>query len=117
MLGGVTEVRALRDLAERYTPHSEVSGPVYERILQLDARDVGAIASLGFVRFLDGDDDLARQQIEAGKAIDPENVEILTLEAALSRDRQTKVSLYRKILEKDPLNRVAIENLRELGLG
>lgn len=114
-LANAADVEMLRDLAQRYTPHSEVSIPVYQRLLELSPRDVGAIAALGFVFFLDGEDEQAWRQVSAGRAIEPENVELLTLEAALVKDRPARIALYRKVLEKDPGNRVATENLKELG--
>jgi hypothetical protein len=57
--GGISDVDALRDFAERCTPHSEVSAPVYERILELNPRDLKAIAAFGFAQCRDGDDGLA----------------------------------------------------------
>jgi hypothetical protein len=111
----MTDKRFLKDLAEKFTPYVEVSVPVYERILELDPQDADAMVNLGFVFFLDGEDENARVQVEAATRVDPEHVGAMGLEAALSRDRTTKIHLYQKMLAKDPANQVAIANLKELG--
>ena len=108
-------VDEFRRLAERYTPHTEVSIPIYQRILELRPEDTGAMIALGFILWLDGEDEKASQQLVRAKKIDSENVEVLTLEAALTHDEETKKRLYRKILEKDPHHKVAVENLRAMG--
>ncbi|MBI1930494.1 hypothetical protein HYR99_40400 [Candidatus Poribacteria bacterium] len=111
----VKDLQELRKLADKYTPHIEVSIPLNERILELNPSDVEAIVALGFLFWLDGEDDKAWQQIKQARSLNAEHVGALTLEAALTTDRNAQVMLYESVLERDPNNRVAQENLKEVG--
>lgn len=111
----VSEPAKLRELAENFYAEPEVSVPTFRRLLELTPEDVVARVELGFVYFLMGEDSRARQQLERVRALEPEHVQVLTLEAALARDPAEKVRLYRRILEKEPRNEVALGKLRELG--
>ena len=108
------DIEGLRKLADQYTPHIEVSIPINERILELNPDDVDTIVALGFLFWLDGEDGQAWKQVERAKKINAGHVGALTLEAALTKDRNTKVRLYERVLEIDTGNRVARENLKEL---
>src|SRR5215210_3396355 len=114
-LRAATDIEGLRRLAEEYTPHSEVSILIYERILQLVPGDVRAIVAQGFIFWLDGEDERGREQVKRAFELDKENVEALTLEAALTEDAGKQAVIYKKILEKEPGNRIALENLSRLG--
>ena len=87
---------------------------MYERALELAPEDVATISALGFLEFLDGEDDAAHAQLERARLIDGNAVPVLTLEAALARTTDEKVSLYRRILEMDPTNRIARAQLARL---
>jgi tetratricopeptide (TPR) repeat protein len=106
----------LRELAERFYAEPEVSVPAFERLLELLPEDVVARVQLGFVYFLMGEDGDAVRQLEKARTLDPEHVQVLTLEAALAEDPTAKVRLYRRILQKDPDNEVARGKLREAGV-
>jgi len=111
----VSEPTELRKLAERFYAEPEVSVPTFERLLELAPEDLLARVELGFVYFLMGEDGEANRQLEKARVLDPENVQVLTLEAALARDPAEKIRLYRRILQKDPQNDVARGKLHELG--
>ncbi|RYZ41269.1 MAG: hypothetical protein EOO71_12740 [Myxococcaceae bacterium] len=115
-LAQVRDAEQLRALAERFYAEPEVSVPTFERLLAVCPEDVVARVQFGFVYFLMGDDEVAARQLEAARAIEPEHLQVLTLEAALSADPADKVRIYRRILEKDPRNELAREKLRELGV-
>lgn len=111
----VSEPAELRKLAESFYAEPEVSVPTLERLLELAPEDLRARVELGFVYFLQGEDEEANRQLEKARALDPEHVQVLTLEAALAGDPAEKIRLYRRILQKDPQNAVARGKLHELG--
>ena len=110
----VSEPEELRKLAESFYAEPEVSVPTFERLLELSPEDLVARVELGFVYFLMGEDREANRQLAQARALDPEHVQVLTLEAALARDPAEKVRLYRRILQKEPQNEVARGKLQEL---
>ena len=112
----VKDVEVLRTLADKYTPHIEVSIPLNERILELNPSDVEAIVALGFLFWLDGEDDKAWEQVKRAETINADHVGALTLEAALIKDRNAQVRMYERVLEIDPSNNVAQGNLKALGV-
>jgi tetratricopeptide (TPR) repeat protein len=111
----VSEPEELRKLAQSFYAEPEVSVPAFERLLELAPEDLVARVELGFVYFLMGEDEEAARQLEEARTLDPEHVQVLTLEAALARDSAEKIRLYRRILQKDPRNEVALGKLNELG--
>ncbi len=110
----VSEPAELRKLAESFYAEPEVSVPTFERLLEMNPKDLAARVELGFVYFLMGEDGEANRQLEKARALDPGHVQVLTLEAALARDTAEKIRLYRRILQKDPQNEVARGKLQEL---
>ncbi|MCY1040634.1 hypothetical protein OV208_04810 [Corallococcus sp. bb12-1] len=115
-LAQVTDAARLRALAERFYAEPEVSVPTFERLLAICPEDVVARVQFGFVYFLMGEDEVADRQLEKARTLDPEHLQVLTLEAALSAEPAEKVRLYRRILQKDPRNEIARGKLRELGV-
>jgi tetratricopeptide (TPR) repeat protein len=111
----IPDPAVLRGLARKFYAEPEVSVPIYERLLELLPEDVLARVEFGFIYFLMGEDGEASQQLGMAQALDPEHVQVLTLEAALARDSAEKVRLYRRILQKEPQNEVARGNLLQLG--
>jgi hypothetical protein len=114
LVGAETDVEGLRQLAEDYAPFTGVSAPALSRIVELNPADVDALVVLGWVRWLDGEDEQGREYLGRAKRLAPEHVEVLTLEAALATEPAAKLSLYRKVLSQDPTNRVALGKLEEL---
>ena len=110
----VSEPAELRKLAEDFYAEPEVSVPTFERLLELTPEDLVVRVELGFVYFLMGEDAEASRQLEKARALDPEHVQVLTLDAALARDPEEKIRLYRRILQKDPQHEVARSKLHEL---
>jgi tetratricopeptide (TPR) repeat protein len=111
----VSEPGELRKLAEGFYAEPEVSVPTFERLLELTPEDLVVRVELGFVYFLMGEDGEANRHLEKARALDPEHVQVLSLEAALARDSAKKIRLYRRILQKDPQHEVARSKLHELG--
>ncbi|PTL79622.1 hypothetical protein [Vitiosangium sp. GDMCC 1.1324] len=111
----VSKPDELRLLAEGFYAEPEVSVPTYERLLELLPEDVLARVELGFVYFLMGEDVEANRQLSLARALEPEHAQVLTLEAALAREPTEKVRLYRRILQTEPQNEIALGKLRELG--
>lgn len=116
LLAQAKSVQGLRQLAEEYTPHPEISVPLYLRLLELTPDDADSVAELGFVFWLSGEDEKAKEQAIRALRIAPANVKALLLQAALEPDLHAKGVLYRQVLECDPRNQVALANLRELTL-
>jgi hypothetical protein len=126
--GGTTAQQTLRDtlrhlsdpaplrvFAERFYADPEVSVPAFERLLELLPDDVSIRVEFGFVFFLMGEDVEARRQLGLAQALDPDHVQVFTLAAALVREKTEKVRIYRRILQKEPGNEIALGKLRELG--
>ena len=111
----VSDPAVLRVLAGKFYAEPEVSVPTYERLLELLPKDLLARVEFGFIYFLMGEDGEASRQLGMAQALDPEHVQVLSLEAALARESAEKVRLYRRILQKEPLNEIARGKLRELG--
>ena len=63
------------------------------------------------MKYLIGEDAEAAQYLEKARKINPEGIEVLTLQAALEKRPGEKLRIYRKMLEIDPTNRVALDNL------
>jgi len=111
----VSDPAALRELAGRFYAEPEVSVPTYDRLLELLPEDVLTRVEFGFIYFLMGEDGEASRQLGMARAVDPEHVQVLSLEAALAREPAEKARLYRRILQKEPLNEIARGKLREMG--
>ena len=109
-----TDTAGLRSLAHEFTPHSEVSVPIYRRLIELHPDDPDLAAELGFIFWLCGEDDLARDQARLAHQLDPGNVQTLLLRAVLEPEQEEKRRLYNKVLERDPEDAVALANLEEL---
>jgi len=109
------DLELLKSIAEELTPHTEVSIPIYQRVLEAEPGDPGTWVDLGFVYWLCGQDDDARSCLAQAYRLDPGHLKALLLDAALERDPREKRRLYERVLEKDPENQVARANLAELG--
>jgi hypothetical protein len=109
-----TDTSGLRSLAYEFTPHPEVSVPIYRRLIELQPDDPDLAAELGFIFWLSGEDDLAREQVVIGSRLEPDNVQTLLLRAALEPERDEKHRLYNRVLKRDPENSVALANLEDL---
>ena len=114
MLKVIIGFERLRVLAERYTPYTHVSTALYKRMLEIVPQNKKAIVELGFIAWLDGEDDEARNYLQKAQAYFPNDIEVLTLQAALTQATRERTQLYRRILEEDPSNAVAIANLKDL---
>lgn len=110
-----SNITKLMSLAEQYTPHSEVSLPVLDRVLEIDPSLIQAIIQKGWVLWLLGDDLGCKEMIEKGKNFDPNNTSLMCLEAANERDVTHQIKLYQKVLEFEPTNEIALDNLNKLG--
>jgi hypothetical protein len=111
----ITDTSSIRALVGRFYTDPEVSVPGFERLLELSPANIDYRIDLGFVFFLMGEDDAARRHLGLAQALEPEHVRVLTLDAALAQERDKRVRLYRRILQKEPGNEVAIDNLKQLG--
>jgi hypothetical protein len=58
-----------------------------------------------------GLDSEAAQYLEKARKIDPEGPEVLTFQSALEKRPSENSKIYRKMLELDSTNRVALHNL------
>ena len=114
LLAVENDVRVLKKIGESNLQEDQISIPVYERILELNPNDDETLASLGLVKYLIGEDDEASQYLERARRINPEGLHVLTLQAALEKRPDEQVTLYRKMLQLDPTNRVALQNLARL---
>lgn len=109
-----TNVTTLVQTATDYTPYSKVSIPICKRVLELEPRNMAAIILLGWILWLDGEDDESKRILDVARSIDSAHIEVLLLDAALTSDRDKKIDLYRKVLEKEPTNTIAQGKLSEL---
>jgi tetratricopeptide (TPR) repeat protein len=111
MLKFETDTEKLRLIAESDSTLEYVAIPALERLLEIDPNDARAIAFIGFCLFMEGEDEQAEEKLFWAKKINPEEVKVLELGACLSNDPKKVVQIYKKILEIDPENLVALENL------
>ena len=109
-----TDVRALKKVGAAHMQEDHVSIPVYQRILEINPEDDEALASLGLVKYLIGEDAEASQCLEKARRINPEGLQVLTLQAAFEKRPDEQLKIYKKMLELDPTNRVALQNLARL---
>lgn len=111
-----TNINKLKSLVEVCTPYTQVTIPILEKILELKAEDVESIILLGWALWSIGEDDAARGQLKLMQRLNADSIEILLLEAALTPNYQGRIQLYKKILEKDPNHKIALNNLEKLKL-
>ena len=114
LLVAENDLGTLKKVAAANWQEDEISIPVYERILEINPKDDEALGSLGLVKYLIGEDTEASECLEKARKINPEGLEVLTLQAALEKRPDEKVKIYRKMLQLDPTNRVALHNLARL---
>jgi tetratricopeptide (TPR) repeat protein len=114
LVAGEHDVSALREFADSHWQEDEISIPVYKRVLELNPEDDKAWSYLGLVKLLIGEDAEAVQCLERARKINPDGIEVLTLQAALEKRRDEQLKIYKKMLEQDPTNRVALANLARL---
>lgn len=113
-VGSCDHGELLHTLALEYTPHSEVSMPIYRRLEQLRPHDPQIAAEFGFVHWLCGDDSQAREQASRAESLDGDNIDGILLRAALATGVAEKEALYRRVLDIDADHAVAKENLNRL---
>ena len=101
-------------LGRELMPHTELSSQIYSRAIELNPQSIDAITELASVYWLDGDDESARVMLKKAQKIDSSNVQTLILEAVLEVDTTKQKSLYLKILELEPGNEIARNNLANL---
>jgi len=105
------DLGAFKEFADAHWQEDEISIPIYERFLEVNPLSAQVLATLGLVKLLIGEDSEAAQYFEKARKINPEGLEVLTLQAALEKRPDEKLKTYRKMLELDPTNRVALHNL------
>jgi tetratricopeptide (TPR) repeat protein len=111
LLAVENDLEALKQFADAHWQEDEISVPIYERFLEINPENDQALGSLGLVKYFIGEDVEAAQYLEKARKINPEGIEVLTLQAALEKRPDEKLRIYKKILELDPTNQVALHNL------
>jgi len=111
MVAVENDLGELKKFADDHWQEDEISIPIYERFLEVNPENDQALSSLGLVKYLIGEDAEAAQYLEKARKINPDGIEVLTLQAALEKRPDEKLRTYRKMLELDPTNRVALDNL------
>lgn len=114
LLAAENDLGVLKKVAAANWQEDEISIPIYERILAINPEDDEALSSLGLVKYLIGEDEEAAQCLEKARKINPGGLEVLTLQAALENRPDEQLKIYKKMLELDPTNRVALDNLARL---
>jgi tetratricopeptide (TPR) repeat protein len=108
-----TDLEPLKELAQEFVPHPEVSIRLFRRLRELEPKDAQIAADLGFAYWACGDDEEASVQARIAFELDPKNIEGLLLRAALAGEKNEKRKLYREILEIDPQNSIAKAHLKD----
>lgn len=114
LLAAEDDLGAFRKFADAHWQEDEISIPVYTRVLEVNPQDDKAWGSLGLVNLLIGEDEEAAHCLERARKINPEGIEVLTLQAALEKRPDEELKIYTRMLELDPTNRVALDNLARL---
>jgi tetratricopeptide (TPR) repeat protein len=108
------DIAHLKYLASLCVSEAKLSIPLLERILELNPSDGEAITSIGWILWSLGEDDASREQVERARSFGYESMQMLSLEAALAPDSESKISVYERILEQDSGNQHAIDMIAEL---
>ncbi|MBE9118296.1 hypothetical protein IQ249_20600 [Lusitaniella coriacea LEGE 07157] len=106
-------ITLLEYLGQEYFPDTEVSIPIYERILELKPNNIETIISIGSLFWLDGEYDESQKRLEIVKKMDPERVDVMGFEALITSNLYKKIELYKKILKKDPTSENALALLKQ----
>jgi tetratricopeptide (TPR) repeat protein len=113
-LSEMMDRQALWELAAGFPADPEVAIPTLERLLSLYPEDVEALVELGAVLWLMGEDEEAMRPLVRARALAPEHIQVLMLEAALTQEPSRRIQLYRRILEKEPSHELAQGQLQNL---
>jgi tetratricopeptide (TPR) repeat protein len=105
------DVSMLKRIAASHWQEDQVSIPVFVRILEITPNDDEALADLGLIKYLIGEDAEASECLEKAQRINPEGLQVLTLQAALEKRADERIKIYNKMLQVDPNNKVALHNL------
>jgi tetratricopeptide (TPR) repeat protein len=90
------DLGALKRFADDHWQEDEISIPIYERFLEVNPENDQALSSLGLVKYLIGEDAEAAQYLEKARKINPEGIEVLTLQAALEKRTDENDSLRKR---------------------
>lgn len=110
-LEAIADPAVLVALADHFSTLPEVAVPVFERLHALSPRNVGYLVQLGFAHWFAGNDATARDCLHMAQDILPDDIEAMHLEAALARSDDDKRAIYTRMLDLQPKNRVAWDNL------
>jgi hypothetical protein len=87
------------------------------RILDIAPADLSALVALAWELWLVGEDEESQEKLLTAKEISPGHRWVLWLEAALSRDTSAHILILEKLLQQDPNDHLAHQNLEALRLG
>src|SRR5437764_14272240 len=114
MVAAENDTGVLREIGDANWQEDAISIPAYVRILEMNPEDAEILAALGLVKYLIGEDVEALQYLQKAKRIRPNGLKVMTLQAALEKRPDEQFKIYQKMLEIDPTNRIALQNLDRL---
>jgi Flp pilus assembly protein TadD len=106
-----SDAEVLRELGSEFYTDTQISFPAFRRACQLLPSSVRALTDLGTLLWAFGGDDEARVWLERARQVDPHAIATLQLDATLERDASRRRALLLEILELDPENESAKQNL------
>ncbi len=108
LLDKEADISFLYNLGLEYFSDTEFTIPIYHRILEIEPDYLDAIIRLIELLWLNGEKEQSQKKLVTAKKIDPENIELMLLEAHLAKSLNTKVQICQKILDRDPKNSDAL---------
>jgi hypothetical protein len=111
----VSDAAVLEQLAAQFALCPHVALHVWRRLSTLKADDPGALVKAGRAFYGMGLDEEAMPRVDAALAMDEKYIPAWELKSALCADAKERRAVFERILEIDPGNRMAVDNLIMMG--
>jgi hypothetical protein len=107
----VTDGDVCKAVIERFPFQPEVTVPAWRRLVQLMPDDAAVQVSAGSAFYTTGLDDEAAACVEAALAVNEKFVPAWELKAALTQSPAERIRIFQRIVDIEPNNRTAFDNL------
>lgn len=106
-----TDEKLLIQLYGKYPTRPELAVPICRRLVELKPNNTDYLVSLGFALFTVGMDSEAREIVDQVLLINPNCIDGLQLQAAIATTIEEKRTAFAKILNLEPGNKEAFQQL------
>ncbi len=111
----VTDAAALEQLAAQFALSPQVALHIWRRLAALKSDDPEALVQAAGAFYSMGMDEEATACIKSALDLNQQFIPALELKAALTADPRARRQIYERILEIEPGNRTAVDNLIMMG--